>query len=171
MSFRVQIFVLVMLVAATAIGATAWLTLNLTSHEVDNAVAAQNRHRDEIITEIREYGFRHGTWPGVNQLVTRLSDQTQLHIQLQTEDGTVLVDSDTEANRTSGPVQGTKYHIQPAPEPEIDPVAAQFPVTNVVPANLFGPTPLASPPARYWCAACTTGSATRRRSVRIARRT
>ena len=147
MSFRVQIFVLVMLVAATAIGATAWLTLNLTSHEVDNAVAAQNRHRDEIITEIREYGFRHGTWPGVNQLVTRLSDQTQLHIQLQTEDGTVLVDSDTEANRTSGPVQGTKYHIQPAPEPEIDPVAAQFPVTNVVPANLFGPTPLASPPA------------------------
>ena len=45
MSFRVQIFVLVLLVAATAIGATAWLTLNLTSREVAHALEAQNRHR------------------------------------------------------------------------------------------------------------------------------
>jgi two-component system sensor histidine kinase BaeS len=147
MSFRVHIFVLVMLVASTAIGATAWLTLNLTSREVDTALEAQNRHRSEIVAEIQDYGFRHGGWPGVNRLVTELSDRTHLHLQLQTEDGLVLVDSDTEANRTSGPVQGTAYRIQPVPKPEISPVAEQFPVTDRIPADLFGPAPSESPPA------------------------
>jgi len=141
-SFRVHIFVLVMLVAATAIGATAWLTLNLTSREVANALEAQNRHRAEIVAEIQDYGFRHGSWPGVNQLVTRLSDQTHLHIQLQTEDGQVLADSDTEAHRTSGPVQGTAYHIEPVPKPEVTPFAERFPASKLIPADLFGPTPL-----------------------------
>jgi len=146
MSFRVHIFVLVMLVAATAIGATAWLTLNLTSREVANALEAQNRHRAEIIAEIQDYGFRHGSWPGVNQLVTRLADQTHLHIQLQTEDGDVLVDSDTEAHRTSGPVQGTAYHIQPVPEPEVAPVTHRYAANKMIPTDLYGPTPLESPP-------------------------
>ncbi|WP_030435943.1 sensor histidine kinase [Actinoplanes subtropicus] len=148
MSFRVQIFVLVMLVAATAIGATAWLTLNLTSRQVATALAEQNRHRAEIVAEIQDYGFRRGAWPGVNRLVSELSEQTHLHIQLQTENGLVLADSDTEANRTSGPVQGTAYRIQPVPEPEIEPVAEPFPVAKVIPADLFGPPPGENPAVR-----------------------
>ncbi|WP_433306845.1 sensor histidine kinase [Actinoplanes sp. CA-030573] len=148
MSFRLRIFLLVMLVAVTAIGATAWLTLNLTSREVARALTAQNRHRAEIIAEIQRYGVLHGAWPGVNRLITGLSDRTHLRIQLQTEKGTVLADSDAGATRTSGPVQAVAYEIMPVPVPQIRPVNAEallppavFPKLHLIPKSLFGPDP------------------------------
>ncbi|MEV4350602.1 ATP-binding protein [Actinoplanes sp. NPDC049596] len=162
MSFRVRIFLLVMLVAVSAIGATAWLTLNLTQREVSGALEAQSRHRAEIMQEIQRYGLTHGNWPGVNRLVTDLSDRTHLHIQLQTADKQVLVDSDTEARRPSGAVQAVGYDIDPqpgledsspvpaaSPGPSVaEPAAPQaYPAPSVyrriglVPRDLFGPKP------------------------------
>ncbi|MFF5076297.1 sensor histidine kinase [Actinoplanes sp. NPDC000266] len=154
MSFRVRIFLLVMLVALSAIGATAWLTLNLTQREVSGALEAQTRHRAEIVQEIQRYGLRHGNWPGVNRLVTELSDRTHLHIQLQTLDKQVLVDSDTEAGRAAGAVQAVGYDINPqpalqdtAPAPSVSPgpsavVTPRFyRQAALIPRDLFGPTP------------------------------
>ncbi|MCY1139013.1 ATP-binding protein [Actinoplanes sp. Pm04-4] len=156
MSFRLRIFVLVLLVASTAIGATAWLTLKLSSREVSQALELQSRHRSEIISEIRQYGLRHGRWPGVDQVVGNLSERTGLHIQLQTAEGEVLVDSDIQANRPSGPVQPVAYDIDPLPAPRFAPVAATAPVRpaaslakiNYIPRDLFGPTdPVRNGPA------------------------
>lgn len=159
MSFRVRIFLLVMLVALSAIGATAWLTLNLASREVSDALEAQSRHRAEIVEQIQRYGLRHGNWPGVNRLVTQLSDSTHLHIQLQTAEGQVLVDSDTEAHRTAGAVQAIGYDINPRPAPgELYPAPAATPGPSagparaspssvirpgldLVPRDLYGPAP------------------------------
>ncbi len=148
MSFRIRIFVLVMLVAVTAIGATAFLTLNLTSREVTNALEAQTRHRAEIVQEVQRYGLQHGNWPGVNRLVTDLSDRTNLHIRVQTTDGEVLVDSDVEAGRVSGPVQAIEYAIDPFPPVAVNPDridAALSPATfrkiNLIPRDVFGPAP------------------------------
>ncbi|SNY47430.1 sensor histidine kinase [Paractinoplanes atraurantiacus] len=147
MSFRVRIFLLVILVALSAIGATAWLTLNLTQREVSGALEAQSRHRAEIVQAVQRYGLRHGNWPGVNKLVTELSDRTHLHIQLQTKEGQVLVDSDTEAQRPVGAVQAVGYAIDPMPslydeEPSAFPAPAAYLAGAPTPRDLYGPTPV-----------------------------
>ncbi|GAB2587742.1 two-component sensor histidine kinase [Paractinoplanes abujensis] len=153
MSFRIRIFALVMLVAVTAIGATAFLTLQLTQRQVSRAVESQNRYRAEIVEEIQRYGLAHGRWPGLDRLVTDLSDRTGLHIRVQTADeGIVLVDSDIQAKRASGPVQAIAYHIDALPpitvplllteaeaRRQISP--ATYRKMSLVPSNVFGATP------------------------------
>ncbi|WP_250030760.1 sensor histidine kinase [Paractinoplanes maris] len=148
MSFRLRIFVLVLLVAVSAIGATAWLTLNLTSREVAEALEAQSRHRAEIVAEIQRYGLRHGRWPGVDRLVGDLAERTGLHIRVQTTAGEVLVDSDIEAGRASGPVQAIAYDIDSLPTMQV--VTTTLPTARPsvlyakpgpIPRDLFGPTP------------------------------
>jgi two-component system sensor histidine kinase BaeS len=52
MSFRLRIFLLVMVVAVTAIGATAWLTLSLTSRAFNEAQDSADRHRYEIADQV-----------------------------------------------------------------------------------------------------------------------
>lgn len=115
MSFRLWIFTLVMVVAVTAIGATAWLTLSLTSREVSRTQEAQQAYQYTIVEELQEYGLRHGNWPGVDRLVARLSLETGLHIRVQTAEGDVLADSDTIANRPVGAVRGVALDVDPLP--------------------------------------------------------
>ncbi|MBM2615607.1 HAMP domain-containing protein [Actinoplanes sp. LDG1-06] len=150
MSFRVRIFVLVMLVAVTAIGATAWLTLNLTSRQVHNTVEAQATHRTEIVQELQRYGRTHGNWPGVDRLVQDLSERTDLHIRIQTaEVGEVLVDSDIQADRASGAVQPISYDIDAYPRLEevSDRPAPAIPSVYLqklvypLPRDIWGPVP------------------------------
>jgi two-component system sensor histidine kinase BaeS len=149
-SFRLRIFMLVMLVAVTAIGATAWLILSLASGAVERAQQAETRHQNEIVEAVQRHGLRNGRWPGVDAVVADLSERTGLHIQLRTEDGEVLVDSDTLQGRTSGLVRGAALEIDPRPRlsPEADrdyvPIPEIFkpdglPVGPVlVPRDLFG---------------------------------
>ena len=147
MSFRLRIFMLVLLVAVSAIGATAWLTLSLTQREVVRSQQAQIRHQTEIIDSIQQYGLRHGHWPGVDVLVADLAERTDLHIQLRTSDGLVLVDSDTIAHRPSGGVRGSAVGIDP--RPGLDKAnlrAADRPevyggIGKYVMKNLYGPAP------------------------------
>ncbi|MBL7255455.1 sensor histidine kinase [Paractinoplanes lichenicola] len=153
MSFRVRIFALVMLVAVSAIGATAFLTLQLTQREVSKAVESQNLYRAEIVEEIQEFGRAHGRWPGLDGLVTDLSDRTGLHIRVQTaDDGIVLVDSDIQAKRASGPVQPIAYPIDALPPITVPLVMteaearrqispATYQKLRLVPSNIFGATP------------------------------
>lgn len=118
MSFRLRIFLLVMVVAVTAIGATAWLTTNLTSRELTKAQVNADQHRFEIAAQVARYGLLHGRWPGVDELAVELSEQTGLHIRLITLDQTVLVDTDNVAGRTAGPVRPGPMLIDPRPEPD-----------------------------------------------------
>jgi len=166
-SFRLRIFLLVMIVAVTAIGTTAWLTLSLTSREVERSNEAAVQHQTEIVEAVQRFGMLRGRWPGLDVLVADLAERTRLHIQLRTDDGLVLVDSDTIEGRTSGPVQGTALGVDPRPSlsPAIeeaadpaDPTVAPAPpaapvriaseaVTLVkmrprLPADLFGPEPV-----------------------------
>ena len=51
-SFRLRIFLLVMIVAVTAIGATAWLTLSLTSREVDRSNRRPNSSSSSVSSAV-----------------------------------------------------------------------------------------------------------------------
>ena len=115
MSFRLRIFLLVMITTVTAIGATAWLTLSLTSREVTRAQQASRQHRDDIYDTVQRYGMTHGVWPGIDQVVVGLSRQTALHIQLATADGEILVDTDTMNGRRRGPVEAAPLTVDPRP--------------------------------------------------------
>ncbi|MCA2213112.1 sensor histidine kinase [Jidongwangia harbinensis] len=115
MSFRLRIFLLVMLVATTAIGATAWLTLSLTSREVARADRALEQHERRITETINEYGVRHGRWTGVDRTVLELARTTGLHIQVVTVQGQRLADSDTLAGRPAGPLQSVPVTVSGLP--------------------------------------------------------
>ncbi|BCJ49246.1 two-component sensor histidine kinase [Actinoplanes sp. NBRC 14428] len=121
MSFRLRIFMLVMIVAVTAIGATAWLTLSLTSREVERSQRASVQHQTTIVDAVQRFGLLRGRWPGLDRVVAGLATATRLHIQLRTGDGLVLVDSDTMQGRPSGPVQGAALGVdaRPALSPRI----------------------------------------------------
>ena len=152
MSFRLRIFLLVMVVAVTAIGATAWLTLSLTSREFTESQAAADRHRYEIADEIARFGRLNGRWPGVSALVGDLSKRTGLHIRLATLDQTVLVDSDSLAERPVGQVRPGPMLIDPRPvmgdwagrsadaTPRVM-AAKGIPAAVLLPPDLFEPAP------------------------------
>jgi two-component system, OmpR family, sensor histidine kinase BaeS len=144
LSFRLRIFVLVMVVAVTAISATAWLTLRLTERELAQAERAAADHQNDIVGALQDYGLRHGGWPGVDRVVTAQSDHTELHIQLRTADSSIVADSDNIAHKASGPVRGA---LGIDPRPTLDPsILKRLPsvdkkVIGRPPPDLFGPAP------------------------------
>ncbi|GAA4937703.1 sensor histidine kinase [Actinoplanes utahensis] len=120
MSFRLRIFLLVLLVAGTAIGATAWMTLSLTSREVYRVdqvrvTEAREQHEEEIVGTIRRFAVLHGRWPGVDAVVGDLAERTGLHIRLETREGEALVDSDHLEQKSTGPVQLQSTSLDPIP--------------------------------------------------------
>ena len=150
MSFRLRIFLLVMVVAVTAIGATAWLTLSLTSREVTRSQVSADRHRFQIADEVARFGRLHGRWPGVDKLAADLSERTGLHIRLITLDQTVLVDTDNLQGRTAGQVRPGPMLIDPRPEVdawvgtrslEVDTLIKKVPPSALLPPVLFEPVP------------------------------
>ncbi|AGZ42504.1 sensor histidine kinase [Actinoplanes friuliensis] len=158
MSFRLRIFLLVVAVAVTAIGATAWLTLSLTSREVTRAQESSEKHATEIRDAIERYGVTHGRWNGLDTLVRELSERTGLHIQVSTTPSDQpIVDSDNLAGRASGPLQAVPISVEPRPKLSIsnalfaDSKSADImflklngrisPDTPIAPRNLFGAEP------------------------------
>jgi two-component system sensor histidine kinase BaeS len=137
-TFRLRIFLLVMLVATTAIAATAWLTLSLTSRQLARGERAQEQHERRIARTVEEYGIRHGRWNGVDRVVLDLSRSTDLHVQLVSVDGERIADSDNLEGRAAGPVQSQPVRVQalPALDPEIGRAIAQtYPVTDGAPPS------------------------------------
>jgi two-component system sensor histidine kinase BaeS len=115
MSFRLRVLALVALVAVTATVATAWLTLQQASREVNENAEAQRETTDLISRELTEYGAWHGTWEGVATLVGQLGDQTGQWIQLRTEPGEIVVDTDTLAGEAARTVDTTPILVNPRP--------------------------------------------------------
>ncbi|MFG1603216.1 sensor histidine kinase [Actinoplanes sp. NPDC049265] len=150
MSFRLRVFALVVLVAISAIVATAWLTLSLTSREVARSQQAEATHQATIVQRVRDYGLRNGRWPGVDQVVAELAGSTGLHIQLRTADGTVLTDSDTTEGAPASVLRGSALTIDPQPTLEWTPSASNPQVTRVgapptLPTDLFAAAGSARP--------------------------
>jgi two-component system sensor histidine kinase BaeS len=119
-SFRLRIFLLVLFVAGSAIGATAWLTLSLAAREVARAEEARDQHEAEIVDAIRAFGVTNGQWLGIDSVVAVLSDRTGLHIRVETRDGDVITDSDNIEHRASGPVQRLASTVEPVPDLDPD---------------------------------------------------
>jgi two-component system, OmpR family, sensor histidine kinase BaeS len=115
MSFRLRVLAMVMFVAVTATGATAWLTLRQASRQITESVTATRQDTELIVQELREYGSQHGTWEGVPATVRQLAGRTGQRIQLTTESGEVIVDSDTLAGRTARPVIPPGTLVSPRP--------------------------------------------------------
>jgi two-component system sensor histidine kinase BaeS len=115
MSFRLRVFLLVMLVAVTAIGATAWLTLSLASKQISDAVSANNRNTDVIANELGAFAHDRGTWQGVDETVLELSNNYRMRIRMATIDGVVIVDSDHLAHRAARPTIGPVSLVDPRP--------------------------------------------------------
>lgn len=126
MSFRLRVLALVALVAVIATTVTAWLTLQQASRQVTDSAAAERQDVDLITQALTDYGAVHGTWEGVPALVLELESRTGQRIQLITEFGEVVVDTDTLAGRTARAVDSPPVPIDPRPslalpEGETDP--------------------------------------------------
>ena len=115
MSFRLRVFLLVMLVAVTAIGATAWLTLSLASKQIRDAVDASNRDNDVIARQLSDWAHDRGTWQGVSEYVKELFDNYGVRIRMATIDGQVIVDTDHFEKRASRPTVGPASLVDPRP--------------------------------------------------------
>jgi two-component system sensor histidine kinase BaeS len=144
-SFRLRVFLLVMLVAASAIGATAFLTLNLASQTYNRAQTAAQHHRADIVEKLEVYGLTHGYWSGVDAVASDLSHRTDLRIRLITLDGHVLVDTDNLSGRAARPIAPLPTFVDP--RPTLDPNIIGLPTLvppglaygSVVKTDLFGP--------------------------------
>jgi two-component system sensor histidine kinase BaeS len=115
-SFRLRVFLLVMLVAVTAIGATAWLTLSLASKQISDAVATSNRNTDVIAEVLGKFAHDRGTWSGVDGFVQDLSNSYRVRIRMATIGGVVIVDTDHLAGKAARPTVGAANLIDPRPK-------------------------------------------------------
>lgn len=123
MSFRLRVLLVVMLVAGTATAATAWLTLRQASEQITESVTADQAQVEQITRELRDYGYRHGTWVGVPDLLADLGrrQEPDQRIKLTTEDDTVIADTDTLANVTARQTSSAPTLVDPVPSLKLTP--------------------------------------------------
>jgi two-component system sensor histidine kinase BaeS len=114
-SFRLRVLTLIGLVALTATAATAWLIQWQLSRQVAASAAADRQTIASITEELTAYGRTHGTWEGVVEPVLRLSQRTGQRIQLVTDAGEVVVDTDTLQGRTARRSASPAIAIDPRP--------------------------------------------------------
>jgi two-component system, OmpR family, sensor histidine kinase BaeS len=142
-SFRLRVLGLVIVVAVSATAATAWLTLRQASQQIDESATVDQAQLDEVVSRLEEYGRRHGTWEGVPRLVRDLRARTGQRIHLVAESGEVIVDTDTEENRTARPLGTMTGFVDPRPVLDLsgspaDPAARQGAVVKAVAAYRSG---------------------------------
>jgi two-component system sensor histidine kinase BaeS len=114
-SFRLRVLALVALVAVTAVGATAYLAFKQASRQVTESAAADSATTNRIVTDLANFARVHGTWEGVPRIVEVLTRTTGQRIRLVTEDGQVIVDTDTLAGRATRPVTSQPTLVDPRP--------------------------------------------------------
>jgi two-component system, OmpR family, sensor histidine kinase BaeS len=115
MNFRIRVFGLVLLVAVTAIGVTAWLSIKLTTAQILDSQQTATRNEVTTVDTFRTYALRHGTWAGIDKVVERLSDANHQRVRLTNLYGQVTVDSDHLARRAARPVVNPPALIDPRP--------------------------------------------------------
>ncbi|HEY3505400.1 MAG TPA: HAMP domain-containing sensor histidine kinase [Actinocatenispora sp.] len=106
MSFRLRVLALLSLIAVTATGATAWLTLHQASGQLTDSVTAANRDVLSITDQLGRYGLDHAGWAGVSSTVRAVAQRTGQRIRVESVSGALVADSDLLAGRTARPVVG-----------------------------------------------------------------
>jgi two-component system sensor histidine kinase BaeS len=119
-SFRLRVFLLTLVVAVVATGATAWLSLRLTAQQIERSQQEATRHESDIAETVRAYARRHGTWAGVSERVRQLAADNKQRIRLVNLDGQVTVDSDNLARRAARPVVSPATLVNPRPTLVLD---------------------------------------------------
>jgi two-component system sensor histidine kinase BaeS len=155
-TFRLRVFLLVMLIAVTAIGATAWLALNLAGVEFAASQEKARESRGDIRDAIEAYARTHGRWVGVATVARRLSVDHDVRIRLQAiTDEQVVVDTDHLAGLAARPTLLVPVWIDPRPqldERTVDAVTEDsrrvLSVTQTAPAPVRAGPPDADPPLR-----------------------
>ncbi|WP_460369319.1 hypothetical protein, partial [Actinocorallia lasiicapitis] len=117
--FQARVFLMIVVVALAATGATAWLTVRTTKAELSSSGAEERRTTRTIYDTLRLYGIDHGTWEGVDEVVARLGRETGQRIRIvASRDGTVVADTDTLEGRTARQVPtkpATAIDVRPQP--------------------------------------------------------
>jgi two-component system sensor histidine kinase BaeS len=124
-SFRLRVLWLVILVAVSATAATAWLTLRQASQQINDSATTDRAQLDQVVARLKTYGSLHGTWEGVPDLVQDLRAQTGQRIHLVADTGDVIVDTDTEENRTARPLGSMVGFVDPRPVLNLDALPAE----------------------------------------------
>jgi two-component system sensor histidine kinase BaeS len=118
-SFRVRVFLLITLVAVSAVGLTALLTAQQATAQINTTVSVEQSVTDRLGKALRDYGLRHGTWEGVADDVDALATETGQRIRLATGYGEVVVDTDQLRGGESRPVPTAPATVV-SPRPELD---------------------------------------------------
>ncbi|GAA3275639.1 HAMP domain-containing protein [Dactylosporangium vinaceum] len=121
MSFRLRVFLLTLVVAVVATGATAWFSLRITAQQIERSQQEATRHVADIAETARTYARRHGTWAGISRRVETLAAANKQRIRLVNLDGQVIVDSDNLARRAARPVVSPATLVNPRPTLTLDP--------------------------------------------------
>jgi two-component system, OmpR family, sensor histidine kinase BaeS len=114
-SFRLRLLALVVLVAATAVGATAYLAFWQASRQVNASATASEETRTGIVGSLVDFARVNATWDGVEANVDRLAATTGLRIRLVTATGEVVVDTDAARGREPRPPVGPPILVDPRP--------------------------------------------------------
>jgi two-component system, OmpR family, sensor histidine kinase BaeS len=127
LSFRLRVLAVVMLVAVTAVGATAWLTLRQASQQITDSATTNQQVIDLVHHAVLEYGQTHGTWEGVPDTVIQLSNRTGQRIHLVSETGVVVADSDQLDGVTPRPLGTSLTLVDPRPTPDLTAAGSDAP--------------------------------------------
>ena len=92
-SLLIRLLALSLAVAACAIGATAWLTGQATSEQLQGELERTLEGDAAIYQELLGFADGQPTWDGVEKLVDQLAGRTGQRIALTALDGHVLADS------------------------------------------------------------------------------
>jgi len=129
-ALRLRALVLLVFVAVSASGATAWLTLREADRQVRDSAAADRQDVLRITAGLRALVLADGSWDGTAGLVTRLSRETRQRIRVVSDTGTVLADSDLLSGHPARPVTGLPVTVDGAP-------TLRLPAGNGLPENAF----------------------------------
>jgi two-component system sensor histidine kinase BaeS len=95
-SFRTRVFLLVVAVAASTAGATAWLLVVLSSSQSVPAIspALTSEDLDQAVERAATHGMLHNSWDHAADLARELAAETGSRIRIRSAYGTTLGDSD-----------------------------------------------------------------------------
>lgn len=105
MGLRLRALILLVVVALTASGATAWLTLREADRQVRDSAAAEQGDIQHVTEELRGFALRTGSWDGVDALVAQVAADTGERVRVVSPIDGVLADSDVLAGQPARPVE------------------------------------------------------------------
>ncbi|MDT7725814.1 MAG: two-component system, OmpR family, sensor histidine kinase BaeS [Actinomycetota bacterium] len=116
--FRARIALLIAIVISLTAGATALLTVRQATQQVTNSAVVAEQDIGTIEGRIADFGGLSKNWDGVGPTVEALAKRTGQRIQLTTDTGEVVADSDILSGGRARPVsRQARTVVDPRPNP------------------------------------------------------